>query len=297
VNTRPIVVGVDGSEGSKAALDWAIATAAAFDAPMRLVDAFSPWAGWTLALPSFDFNDFKATLESDLAECCQRVKKAGIDHVCNLVEDEPASAILKDAQRADALLIVLGAHGHSMWSMHLLGSVTAKILHHTSLPVAVVPEKAPEPTDRGIVVGVDGSPTSRRALRWAADFAAATGETIRAITVAPAEIWHEQPSFSNSGDVDIVRGLSNIAWTVSDETGVPIDTEAIVGDPATELVRLSARTDLMVLGSRGHTSIGEVMFGSVGRHCATHSSRPVVIIPASNGAAEGEQNPVSGDTP
>jgi len=296
VDEQPIVVGVDGSDGSLAALDWAIATAAASQAPIRLVDAFSPWAGWTLALPALDFNDFKAAIESDLDKCCERVEEAGIDHVCTLIEDEPASAILKDAQREGARLIVLGAHGHSMWSMHVLGGVTAKILHHTSRPVAVIPQETPSPADRGIVVGVDGSPTSKRALRWAADFAAATGQTVRAVTVAPVEIWHEQPSFSDGEDVNIIEGLGSIAQTVSDETGVPIDIEPVVGDPATELVRLGSRADLMVLGSRGHTSIGEIMFGSVSRHCATHCSRPVVIVPEPSGTAQGEQESGSAGT-
>lgn len=278
---RPILVGVDGSEGSLDALRWATTFAADVGLPLQILCAFSPWAGWVVAVPPFSFDDYKSTIESEFGGWCASVADSGVEYGCSLVEEEAATALLRSAGTSGAYVIVLGAHGGSRWSRHVLGSVTAKVLHHTATPAVVVPQDAPPPVEPGVVVGVDGSPASRDALAWAADLCAATGRSLRAVTVVPAQLWHEQPSFSPHGGV--AEGLERLAAEVGGPRGLDIGIELPVEDPAEELVRRGSEAELLVLGSRGHTSIGEVVFGSVSRHCATHCARPVVIVPAAPG--------------
>jgi nucleotide-binding universal stress UspA family protein len=144
--------------------------------------------------------------------------------------------------------------------------------------VTVVPVDPAAPDHSDIVVGIDGSEASRRALGWAADLAAATDRRLTAVAVVPAELWHEQPFFG--AETDAVSGAERFVAEAAVDRGAEVAVEVPMGDPATELVERGAHAYLLVVGSRGHTSIGEVVFGSVSRTCATRCDRPVVIVPA-----------------
>jgi nucleotide-binding universal stress UspA family protein len=284
----PLVVGVDGSEGSAETLRWAMGTARRLGLPVVPVFGYSPWAATFFSVPPFDAdsmrNLFKEQFES---EWCAPLAASGLEYDPHFIGADAATALLEVAKVEGAGLIALGAHGHSRWSAHLLGSVTAKVLHHSHCPVVVVPHPvvAAAPSGR-MVAGVDGSPGSRRALWWAAGHAAALGLSLQAVCVTPALQWNERPAFFTlEGEVvaDIEAGLAGVAREASAEAGIPVDTQVVVGDPTQTLLGWAEGWDLLVLGSRGHSSVGEVVFGSVGRACATHAARPVVIVPATEG--------------
>jgi nucleotide-binding universal stress UspA family protein len=279
MGSRPIVVGVDGSEGSHRALEWAAGVASSVDSPVLAIHAYSPWTGWVMAVPPFDMSDYRRAVEQEMNDWCGPIEDAGVSHGCSLVEEDAATALLDAADLDDARMIVVGAHGHSRWSAHLLGSVTAKLLHRSPVPLAVIPQEPSAPVDGGILCGVDGSAGSATALRWAAGLASETDDELRAASVVPLELWHEQPFFGDEGVGDVTDRLRGFAERIADETGVPIKTEVLTGDPGGELVALGDRAGLLVVGDRGHTSVGEIVFGSVSRHCATHATRPVVVVP------------------
>jgi nucleotide-binding universal stress UspA family protein len=280
----PLVVGVDGSEGSSTALRWAVETAGSLGSPVSAVFGYSPWAGMLFAVPPFDADNARELFRAQFREeWCAPLVGAGVRYEQRFVSDDPATALLEVAEKEHAALIALGAHGHSRWSPHVLGSVTAKVLHHSKWPVAVVPHPPSElPPSGRMIVGVDGSPGSRGALQWAAGQAAALGRQVRAVCVTPLQLWHEQPTFMTQGGevvVDEASGLRALSDAVAAASDVPIETVVLEGDPADTLLGLTAEWDLLVLGSRGHSSLGDVVFGSVGRVCATRATRPVVIVP------------------
>jgi nucleotide-binding universal stress UspA family protein len=233
------------------------------------------------ALPPLQFDDYREAMESELESWCGTVAEQGVDHECLLVERDPATALIEESARLGARLVVLGAHGHSRWSRHLLGSVTAKVLHQAGAPVAVVPGEPAAPDRPGILVGVDGSEASGRALEWAAGLAGATGKQLRVVTVVPAELWHERPFFGTSDDP--VAGAERFVAAAVGDGPAEIDVEVPIGDPAVELIERGDHADVLVVGSRGHTSIGEIVFGSVSRNCATRCARPVIVVPAGAG--------------
>jgi nucleotide-binding universal stress UspA family protein len=284
MKTGPLVVGVDGSEGSATALRWALETAGSVGSPVSAVFGYSPWAGMLFAVPPFDADSARELLRSQFREeWCAPLLAAGVRQHRRFVANDPATALLEVAGKEDAALIVLGAHGHSRWSPHVLGSVTAKVLHHSRWPVVVVPHPPAElPPSGRVVVGVDGSAGSRVALQWAAGMAAALAKQVRAVCVTPLQLWHEQPVFIGpDGEAagDLESGLRALVDEVAATTGAAIEAAVVVGDPAETLMGLSAEWDLLVLGSRGHSSLGQMVFGSVGRACATRANRPVAIIP------------------
>ena len=142
-----IVVGVDGSEGSKRALQWAVDEARLRGARLTLVRAWYPSA----SLYGFGFGLIDAEAVGDLRILAQkqldeiRAENAdlleGIDVECRVVEDLPANALLAAARDAD--LLVVGTRGHGGFAGLLLGSVSAHCAHHTPCPLVIVP-----PADR-----------------------------------------------------------------------------------------------------------------------------------------------------
>jgi nucleotide-binding universal stress UspA family protein len=138
-----IVVGVDGSEGAAAALEFAAEEAALRKAPLRIVSAWEvPVAAYSGGFPP-PLND--ETLEA-LRVGAQQVADGALATVKKLqpslegealaVEGHPAEVLLEQA--ADAQLIVVGNRGHGGFKSLLLGSVGQQVVHHARCPVVVV---------------------------------------------------------------------------------------------------------------------------------------------------------------
>jgi nucleotide-binding universal stress UspA family protein len=138
-----------------------------------------------------------------------------------------------------------------------------------------------------IVVGVDGSKSSRAALHWAYDEAAHHGASLTAIstwhppalpmtppygTVAP-EGYASQPK---RDALDLLQKL--IADLEAREPLVDVRTAIEEGNPAEVLIERSKEADLMVVGSRGHGGFSGMLLGSVSQHLVAHASCPVVVV-------------------
>lgn len=140
----------------------------------------------------------------------------------------------------------------------------------------------PESGHGAVIVGVDGSPASRRALRWALEQAEATGKRVVAVhawqvptvygtgaMVMPGVDW---------GDEARISLESIISSAVGKDTPVPIEQRVIEGHPAAVLLDQAEDADLLVVGSRGHGGFVGMLLGSVSLHVVTHASCPVAII-------------------
>lgn len=144
-----------------------------------------------------------------------------------------------------------------------------------------------------IVVGVDGSPASEQALRWAVDYAKAVGGTINAITA-----W-EYPAFYGWGGTAVPTGESlnpeelagqtlaeSVAKVVGEDPGVPISETVMPGNAAGTLLQAAKGAALLVVGSRGLGGFSGVLLGSVSRHLTEHAPCPVVVVREGRAAAE-----------
>ena len=138
-----------------------------------------------------------------------------------------------------------------------------------------------------IVVGVDGSDSSREALRWAYDEAAHHGASITAVSA-----WHPPalPMTPPYGSVPPEGYVSQPKQNAMDlleqfvadldvrEPAVDVRTSVEEGNPAKVLIERSKEADLVVLGSRGHGGFKGMLLGSVSQHLVAHSECPVVIV-------------------
>ena len=131
-----IVVGVDGSASSKAALQWAVAQSRLTGQPIEAVMSWDYPVNYTVAaLGSFEWaGNATLALENAVNEV---VKGDDSVHVRQRVEQGHAARVLLDAAR-DAGLVVVGSRGHGGFTGLLLGSVSQHVVTHAQCPVVVV---------------------------------------------------------------------------------------------------------------------------------------------------------------
>jgi nucleotide-binding universal stress UspA family protein len=286
---RSIVVGVDESVGAAAALRWAAAERALDDCSLTAVlcwtyleqhrsqpnQRFDPEYGDTEARQALD-TIVEQVLGADAAHVQRRT-----------VNDHTARGLLDASAEAD--LLVLGARGLSGWREIVVGSVTRQCLHHATKPVAVIHSRdADEPSPSGanrIVVGVDGSEGSRRALRWALDEARRRRATVTAVHVwTPPYIGPELvPAGAYDANANDRAGLEIVesAIAAADTSGLvaPVQPLVLSGGTANVLLDASQDANLVVVGSRGRGGFAGLLLGSVSHHVVHHAVCPVVVVP------------------
>ena len=136
--------------------------------------------------------------------------------------------------------------------------------------------------DRRIVVGVDGSPSSMAALRWAILQAELTGCAVEAVTA-----WRLPSRYGFAAVTDRARDFEGDARKVladalnevsSVEPDVVIRSSVVEGHPAEVLVWAARGADMLVVGSRGHGGFAGALLGSVSQYCVHHAPCPVLVI-------------------
>jgi nucleotide-binding universal stress UspA family protein len=138
-----------------------------------------------------------------------------------------------------------------------------------------------------IVVGVDGSDSSRKALRWAYEEAAHHGASITAVSTwhppalpmtppygaVPPEGYVSQPK---QDALDLLERF--VSGLDVREPAVDVRTEVEEGNPAEVLIERSTEADLVVVGSRGYGGFKGMLLGSTSQHLVAHAGCPVVVV-------------------
>lgn len=135
---KSLIVGVDGSEGSRAAVDEAIDLAGNLGATLAFVFVRKPPSGW-LGDPYYqraltgDLVDARRTV----AEAVETATKAGIEAYSEVLEGDPANELVSIADNRDADMIVVGSRGHNALAGAVLGSVSQSVSQHANRTVVV----------------------------------------------------------------------------------------------------------------------------------------------------------------
>ncbi|MET4225739.1 universal stress protein [Oerskovia enterophila] len=290
-----VLVGVDGSEPSLHALDWAAAYARQVGWPLHVVCSYS--------LPSFtaasldggyaalDDTAIQEGAKAVLAEATQRAEAAGVRTTAAIATGDAAGVLVELSK--DYSLVVVGTRGRGGFTERLLGTVSSALPAHSRCPTVVVPLKsggeggelpAIQPLKR-IVVGVDGSPSADIALRhaikqaraWSAELVAVAGVPVGAgaglLAWLPASIDHQQVLD------DITEGLNVIVDRHEAENpDVPIKRIVLDGTGAELLTEFSTASDLVVVGSRGRGGFTGLLLGSTSQAVLHHSACPVMVV-------------------
>lgn len=172
--------------------------------------------------------------------------------VTRVVEGDPAETLLQTARRERASLLAVGSHGRSRAAGIVLGSVATRLVHDA--PCAVLIARggdAAQPFPGSIVVGVDGSPDSVRALEVARALGSRTGARVRALAATGGKPLH-----------------------------VPLDgiepLELDERDSVTALTAAAGPGDLIVVGSRGLHGVAAL--GSVSERVAHVATASVLVV-------------------
>jgi nucleotide-binding universal stress UspA family protein len=270
-----VVVGVDGSASSELALRWAAEQVRLTGQQLQAVTS------WDLPIPydvpvAGEF-DWEADAAGTLAKAVENVlgETDAREVVQHVARGRPTRALLDAARDAD--LLVVGSRGHGGFTGLLLGSVSQHVIAHAGCPVVVVHE---HPTSTGrIAVGVDGSPESEQALRWAAGQARLTGAELHAVTAwqMPAAYGltlQTEPDWAAHSSQTLAAA---IAGALGREDGERVVQEVVEDHPAGALLNAAEGADLLVVGSRGRGRFAGMLLGSVSRHVAAHAACPVVV--------------------
>ncbi|MFF8990323.1 universal stress protein [Streptomyces sp. NPDC014983] len=285
--TRAITAGLDGTEESLAALDWAAREAVRRGLPLRVLHA------WHYAdrLAEADRETQWGWAEQGVAEAVRQVAErhpeltVGVD-----VVEEDAVETLGRAAR-DAEMLVLGSRGHGPVVGFLLGSVGQHVIAEATRPVVLVragDRPVLEAAGREVVVGQHGDPEdSAAALRFAFETAAARGATVRAVRA-----WTLPPVFAYSPGslklLDEAGGLEPYEKQALADAlrpwrerfpGVPVAEQVEMGSAGQVLLSLAGRAQLMVVGRRARRTAVGARIGSVAHGVLHHADCPVAVVP------------------
>jgi nucleotide-binding universal stress UspA family protein len=143
----------------------------------------------------------------------------------------------------------------------------------------------------GIIVGIDGSSHSRKALDWAISEAAIRRLPLTVLSVNQAITGFWGGAAASPGDAEFAEHARKVAQEETDtaleklapESRPPaVTVVAVTGIPAEEILNRGKDADMIVVGSRGAGGFKKLLLGSVSVYVAHHARVPVVVIPADN---------------
>ncbi|MFC5724490.1 universal stress protein [Streptomyces gamaensis] len=141
------------------------------------------------------------------------------------------------------------------------------------------------PQEHRIVVGVDASPPSKRALNWALRQARCTGAVVEAVlcwshpAVFGGSMTKADPVLDHAAEEALAQ---TVAEAVADDPKAEVRQSVVPGNAAEILLERARGADLLVLGHRGHGGFQGALLGSVGQHCVQHAPCPVVVVRGDN---------------
>lgn len=298
--SKTILVGFDPTTKDHAPIYFGVAAARLTGAPLVVaaVQAGAPFvalsAGQTLPYGVAQADeDLVPDCSEALREVQEHLSAQGIRVQCQQLRGTSAAEALHEAaERDDAGLLVVGSSRRGTPERLLLGSTARRLVHGAPCPIAIVPSGWERDHEVRIIgVAYVDSDEGREALQGAYALARRTGATLHALTVvkpglaryAEADTYKAGQAGKTVEDVEgeyllaARRELERAVGNLGDDVTVEVD--AILGDPADELIELSRHVDLLVCGSRGYGPVRAVLLGSVSRRVAEDAHCPVIVLP------------------
>ncbi|WP_448071006.1 universal stress protein [Georgenia yuyongxinii] len=287
---KVVVVGVDGSEASLAAVDWAVAEARRTGWRLHIVCAY--------ALPSFtaasldggyaamDDTAIQQGAQAVVDEAVARTAGSGLVVTSALETGDPAG-VLMDLSR-EASLVVVGTRGGGGFTDRLLGTVSSALPAHAHCPAVIVPvrEGRSYMPVRRIVVGVDGSDSAKVALRRAVNEAALWDAELTAVAAVPiatgagAMAWLPATVDREEVLADVREGLGVAVAAAVGDRQVRVRQHALDGNAAALMAEFSTAVELVVVGTRGRGGFAGLLLGSTSQAVLHHAAAPVMVVPA-----------------
>jgi nucleotide-binding universal stress UspA family protein len=283
-----ILVGVDGSAESDAAVSWAAREAALRHEPVTLMHVVQPVAvSWPVSPDQATVAEWQDDNARHAIDQARKGLTAALDQPrlpdvrTEVLYSHPVDALV-DAS-TEARMIVVGSHGRGALGRLLLGSVSRGVVEHAHCPVVVIhADQASLPVDPGapILVGVDGSPASEAATAWAFDEASRRGVALIAlhawsdVGVFPI-LGMDWRTYQAQGEEVLAERLAGWQERYPD---VHVSRRLVCDTPARWLIEESESAQLVVLGSHGRGGFGGMLLGAVSSAVAQSAKVPVIVV-------------------
>lgn len=291
-STHRVIVGVDGTAGSVEALRWAAHEAVRRSWPLHVVTCAeipvvldAGLMGGAAGNHSVDGIVHGHEDVNERAVAAARAFGLDIEVSGETVLGAPAFALSAMSQHHG--LVVVGATSHPTRLSDVLGSVASVVAHRSRGAIAVIHGTASPSGDiQRIVVGVDGSPGSDAALRWATEQALRCGSELVLVHGWSYPYAVARPGSADPRQemkLDAMRALEASAELVGElAPGVRctsiISEDSPSGAILDEVQDRGRGADLVVVGSRGHGGFASLLLGSVSRTVLQHAAVPVVVV-------------------
>jgi nucleotide-binding universal stress UspA family protein len=294
--SHPVLAGIDGSEHSSAAADWAAREAALRGVPLRLVHASPPLPNTPVSGPAVD------RLHQMGVRMLQRVV-AGLGERYPDVEvrgeqadDAPSMALLASAR--DAGLLVVGARGTGGFPGLAVGSVALRMAAAAPCPVVLAPQRpgtfgdgthAAHSADGAaeVVVGFDAHHPVGEAADFAFSAAEARGARLRVVqawafpaeAVSPRTLVVSEEDRATWEDQEVLRLSDALRAWQEKYPRVTVRTDVVLLHPAEALLNTSGDAALLVVGRRTDPQAAEGRLGPVTHAVLHHARCPVGVVP------------------
>ena len=215
-------------------------------------------------------NIYREEGEDILGDALSALKEEGVSADQKLVvEADPATTILKVVEEGNYDIIIMGGSGEEEKEPHL-GSVAKKVAHRAKIPVLIARGK------RGmsrILVPVDGSKYAERAIQYAVVLAKKAKANLTLLYVQESGIFRVRPEVSKE------IGKRILSDAVGQVKGIEVEQKLESGDPAKIIIKTAnmGDHDLIVIGSRGHSTTEIFSLGNVSDHIIQYADRSVLI--------------------
>lgn len=277
-----VVVGVDGSPGSDAALGWATRYATTRHKPLVILHGAGGPASNTAYVAPVESRRLRmqARRITDHALNTARLRAPDLDIEVTEPLRDARDALIESSARAS--VVVVGTRGRGTVRSLLLGSVSTAVAEHSSCPVAVFrPVDRDTRSEAHVAVGTDGGPASTAALEFAFELASIEDRPLDVVhswsvhdTFIDAASYSERLRLMDEHERMLAESLAGYAEKYPD---VLVQQHMPDGDVAQSLVDMSRDAAAVVIGSRGRTG-PKLWMGSVSRIVVERAHSTVVVV-------------------
>ncbi|MEO7124145.1 MAG: universal stress protein [Lacisediminihabitans sp.] len=277
-----LIVGIDGTESSRAALRWAMKQAVAIGAEVNLTHVIDDeWATIGARMLEELTADAVQLLARE-ADYASSLDAEVVVHTQSLHGDVMQELIAASKQ---AEMVIVGTHKTGFISGKVYGSRSLRLAASAHSPVAVIPQGTPR-DGRGIIAGADDSAAGRLAVRLAAQEAERTGENltlVRAFTVPEFSatndaLRRESIKLSEERTLEILSDAATLARLTAPT--VEVKTRSVWRPTAQALVDAAATAALLVIGNSRRDDVDNGMVGSVSHDVLINLTGPAIIVHA-----------------
>jgi nucleotide-binding universal stress UspA family protein len=288
--TKPILVGYDPESADRAPVQFGMAAARFTGAPLIIGSAFSE----SVTVGQVGRGQIRGELGGDAEAAlsdirAETARELGVAAECvGLPGSSAAEALHNAAEERGAGLLVVGSTHRGRTGVLNPGSTGERLMHGAPCPLAIIPTGWTMGGGLNTFgVAYTDSPEGHQALHSAIALARRSGAKLRVLTAAKEYAYgkaagkgpaHETTSYDAAGTEELRVAQQILDEAGADRTGLDVEADVSVQDPADFLIAASEHVDLLVCGSRGYGPRKAVLLGGVSRRLVVASACPVIVL-------------------